>query len=106
VPEDDYHGRLIGSAIGVAAFQLAEQYWTGKILEQNLRPALSITSATTVVLTWNSIRGMKQTVQCSSDLVTWSDASPATLTYDTASSWTDTAATPTSKFYRVLSTAP
>ena len=106
VPEDDYHGRLIGSAIGVAAFQLAEQYWTGKILEQNLRPALSITSPTTVVLTWNSIRGMKQTVQCSPDLVNWSDASLATVTYDTASSWTDTAATPTSKFYRILSTAP
>jgi hypothetical protein len=106
VPEDDYHGRLIGSAIGVSAFKLAEQYWTGKILEQNLRPALTITSATTAVLNWSSIRGMKQTVQCSPDLVTWTDACPAMVAYDTASTWTDTAATPTTKFYRVLTTSP
>jgi hypothetical protein len=96
----------LAKPFAVAAFKLAEQYWTGKILEQNLRPAVAITSATTVVLTWSSIRGMKQTVQCSPDLVTWSDASLPAVTYDTACTWTDTAATPISKFYRILSTAP
>jgi hypothetical protein len=106
VEEDDYHGRQIGAAIGGAAFQLAERYWTGTILEENLRPTVTLTSTTTAVLTWNSIRGMKHTVQSSPDLVTWTDAAPATLAYDTTRHWTDTAAAPTAKFYRILTTRP
>lgn len=122
VSEDDYHGREIGSAAGIGAFNLAEKYWTGAIQNENMRPNVKVINATTATLTWTPVRGMKHIVQTSSDLITWFDAyTPAKQAYNNDAAdgvgvtngpdgydrtWTDTAANVTKKFYRIKRTNP
>ncbi len=106
VSEDDYHGRVIASTIGVSAFTLAEKYWTGAILNENMRPNVKVLSPTTATLTWTATRGMTHKVQTSPDLTNWTDATTATIAYDTNGTWTDPNANVTKKFYRVVRAAP
>ncbi len=106
VSEDDYHGRIIGSQVGKTAFTLAEKYWTGAILNESMRPNVKVVNATTAYLTWTNTRGMTHKVQTSPDLSAWTDATTATVAYDTNGSWTDTNANATKKFYRIVRSAP
>jgi hypothetical protein len=106
VSEDDFHGREIGSTVGDSAFAMAEKYWNGSILNETIRPDVQVTGASTAVLTWQAIRGMKYKVQWTTDLITWINVTPSpVVAYDTNGTWTDTAATPAKKFYRVQRSA-
>jgi hypothetical protein len=104
VSEDDYHGRVIGSAAGKTAFALAEKYWTGTITQESMRPNVTVVGPNTAALTWTATRGMLHKVQTSGDLASWTDATTATVAYDTNGTWTDTNANPTQKFYRIVRT--
>lgn len=99
--EDDFHGRHVGSVAGQSAFTLAEKYWSGTIFGESLSPAVTL-AAGQATLRWTAVRGMYQKVQVSTNLTTWTDATPATQTYDTNGSWTDTNPDPAGKFYRVV----
>lgn len=101
VSEDDYHGRHIGSLAGQSAFALAEKYWSGTILSENMQPAMTL-GAGSATLTWTAIRGMYQKIQYSTDLATWTDVATAAQTYGTSGSYTDTSPDPVKKFYRVV----
>jgi hypothetical protein len=104
VSEDDYHGREIGSIAGKSAYAMAEKYWTGAILNENMRPNVHVVNSTTATLTWTNTRGMIHKVQTSTNLTSWTDATTFTVAYDTNGSWTDTNANVTKKFYRVART--
>jgi hypothetical protein len=106
VSEDDYHGRIIGSQAGKSAFTMAEKYWTGAILNEAMRPNVKVVNSTTAYLTWTNTRGMSHKVQTSTNLSTWTDATTATVAYDTNGSWTDTNANITKKFYRIVRAVP
>ena len=107
VSEDDYHGRIIGSQVGVSAFTLAEKYWTGTVDDEIFTPNIVILGPHSVKVTWNTIRGMYYKVRTSPNLQNWTDVAPLAITYDTIGSYTDNAANPEYKFYQVVrSTAP
>ena len=107
VSEDDYHGRIIGSQVGVSAFTLAEKYWTGTVDDEIFTPNITILGPHSVKVTWNTIRGMYYKVRTSPNLQNWTDVAPLAITYDTTGSYTDNAANPEYKFYQVVrSTAP
>ncbi len=111
--EDDYKSRILGSQVGKSAFDLAEKYWTGAIVNEVMQAQVSLSGGATVV-TWRAARGMVHKVQTSTDLVNWSDAYPYALSYengaiafDTSGTWTDPNPKAGEKFYRVLrSTRP
>lgn len=107
--EDDYVGRQIGSIAGRSAYGLAESYWTGSIQNEIGQPAAKLLPDGNVKVTWNAVRGMYHKVQSTTDLVTWTDATPAAISYvngaiatDTSGSWIDTSPVPGRKFYRVV----
>ncbi|MFN0080750.1 MAG: vanadium-dependent haloperoxidase [Prosthecobacter sp.] len=99
--EDDFHGRHIGSQAGQSAFALAEKYWNGSIMSENLAPTM-ILGSNSATCTWTGVRGMYQKVQCSTDLTNWTDATTATLNFGTACTYTDNSPDPVKKFYRVV----
>ena len=99
--EDDYVGRQTGAIAGKSAYLLAEKYWTSTILNETITPALTLTGGH-AVLSWNATRGMYHRVQTSSDLASWTDATPYAIAYDTNGAWTDDAPLPGRKFYRIL----
>jgi hypothetical protein len=110
--EDDFHGRVIGSMAGKAAFALAEQYWTGAILTDSIQPALTFLNGGSVKLTWNPVRGMYHKVQTSlADLGSWANATTPVLARgngaiagDPAGEWIDPNPVVGRKFYRIVRT--
>jgi hypothetical protein len=102
VSEDDYHGRVIGAAAGISAFQLAERYWTGTIAEASPVPALTLQPNGAATITWNTVRGVAYRLQSTTDLSVWTDltASP-TVAYQDTASFTDSAPSAVRRFYRV-----
>ena len=101
-PEDDYHGRVIGSKVGRSAFSLAEKYWNGTIFSTPVPTELTREDGKPALL-WKAVRGMYQRVETSQNLIDWQPASPAARTYESPARWTDMHSTPagTAKFYRV-----
>ena len=99
--EDDFHGRHIGATAGQSAFALAEKYWTGAILTESLSPAVTLANGA-ATLRWTAVRGSYQRVQTSSDLVQWTNATTASLAYDTIGVWTDANPDPARRFYRII----
>jgi hypothetical protein len=112
--EDDYVGRQTGSLAGKSAYTLAEKYWSGRILEDEIHAAITLLPSGDVRVTWDAIRGMNYKIRTSTDLITWTDVAPAAITYvngaipgDPAGTWIDTDPAPGRKFYQVVtSTAP
>jgi hypothetical protein len=100
VPEDDFHGRRIGSEAGQRAFALAERYWTGSVAGDPEAPSLEVLPEG-VRLKWRALRGAWYRVQTSADLVTWVDAGPLVRSYDTAGVWTDAKGPSGRRYYRV-----
>lgn len=104
VSEDDYHGRVIGSTAGQAAYTLAQKYWSGSILADVTLPAITLSSGQ-AVLNWTTTRGMRYKVQSSPDMNAWTDATAFTYAYSDTAAWTDTSTAPGREFYRVVQSA-
>jgi hypothetical protein len=111
--EDDHPARIVGSQVGKSAFALAEQYWTGAILNETIQPVVTLLPGGGVKVTWNAVRGMYHKLQTSTDLIIWTDP-PYTQSYangalatDSSGIWTDTSPLASQKYYRVRrSTSP
>jgi hypothetical protein len=101
VSEDDYHGREIGALAGVQAYNLAEKYWTGSVVNDPISINLTRLANGSVKLDWVSLRGLHHRVYSSTDMITWTPESPSTLAVDTHGTWTDTATAGPKKFYRI-----
>ena len=115
--EDDYPSRVMGAKVGIDAYVLAEKYWTGTIVNEDMRLRVSRLPGGEVRLTWFALRGMKHKVQVSTDLTNplgWTDATAYTLSYtngalagDTSGTYTDATPGAGPRFYRVMrTTAP
>ena len=101
VPEDDFHGRRIGSEAGKSAFALAEQYWTGAVAGSLEAPVVDVLP-TGVRLQWPSLRGAWYRVQTSDNLADWQNAGSSLRAYDTLTQWTDVSVPSGRRYYRVL----
>lgn len=101
VPEDDFHGRRIGSEAGLRAFALAEQYWTGAVASTPQPPTVEVLP-TGVRLTWPALRGAWYRVQTSSNPADWQNAGSTMRAYDTRLQWTDPSPPSGRRYYRVL----
>jgi hypothetical protein len=78
--EDDYHGRVVGHAVGVPAYQLARSYWDGSILRAAPASTLAL-HGDTATLTARFPRAMFWKVQHSQDLHAWTDFTAPELSY-------------------------
>ena len=106
--EDDFHGRVIGSMAGISAFSLAEKYWSGQILEEEIIPAIALLPDGSRKISWTALRGMFYKVQSSATLSpagSWVDETSYAASYDTTGNWTDTSTPGARKFYRILRSA-
>ncbi|MSU33872.1 MAG: hypothetical protein EXS36_01955 [Pedosphaera sp.] len=111
--EDDFKSRILGSQVGISAFALAEKYWNGTIADELIQPQITL-SGSSVLVTWQSARGMVHKIQTSTDLVKWSNANTYSLSYangaipgDTGGAWIDRSSAGEKTFYRILrSTSP
>lgn len=101
IPEDDHHGRLIGSSTGSSSFTLAQQYWTGAITS-TIPTATASLSPAGPSITWNALRGAWYAIESSTDLTSWSPMASPIRAYDTTTSWTDPAPRSSQRFYRVI----
>jgi hypothetical protein len=72
VPADDGPGRIVGSQCGRASWAMAQRYFDGSILEAPLSVDLapSGAGANTATLRWPTVRGLRYTVESTTDLVT------------------------------------
>ena len=102
--EDDYSARIIGSQVGKTAYALAKKYWTGTITAEAMLPQITRLGNGHVKVTWTASRGMYHKVQTSPNLIAWTDASTATLAYDTNGLYDDAAPLPGREFYRIIRT--
>ncbi|MBK8091700.1 MAG: vanadium-dependent haloperoxidase [Verrucomicrobiaceae bacterium] len=76
VPEDDYHGRVIGAEAGTSAATLAFKYFDGSILTEALIPEQIYGPSGTVTLTCPMRRGLYCHWEYSTDLQTGQPSPP------------------------------
>lgn len=57
VPADDGPGRIMGSAVGIGAWDLAAKYFDGSILTEPIRNSIGFNGAANLELNWDSVRG-------------------------------------------------
>lgn len=76
VPADDGPGRIVGSQCGIGAWELAQKYFDGSILEE--APNVTITSLpnSKFRLDWRQHRGLFYKVRRSGNLVDFQDEAP------------------------------
>ncbi len=74
VTPDDLPGRVMGSQVGVAAYELVKKYWDGSILNEPVGAEVIYDVAGGLVrVTWYQNRGLFYKVQSSPDLSVWTD---------------------------------
>ena len=78
VPVDDGPGRIVGSACGIGAWNLAVKYFDGSILDQPILTELVPVPAGggDVYFQWRQYRGMFYKIQTSPDLGSFTDMAP------------------------------
>ena len=74
VPADDGPGRIIGSRCGVAAFELASQYFDSSILSHPISMEVQPSTGDQYQLSWTAQRGLNYVLDFSTDLSFWSPA--------------------------------
>lgn len=103
-PEDDYPARIVGSQVGISAWQEAQKYWSGRILDEATIPAINVQTAGQVIVSWTCVRGMYYQVKESTDFLTWTDATGKMPAYGTNQELIVPMSDGVSKFYRVVRT--
>ena len=114
--EDDFTARTLGSQVGKAAYALAAKYWTGAILQEQMKPQLTTLAGGNIQVTWTAVRGMEaqgpdfDPTSSTMDRCQALQASPSTngaIPGDTNGAWIDTNPGTGQKFYRIVrTTAP
>lgn len=74
VPADDGPGRIIGSQCGIAAFQLATQYFDSSVLGEAITMDLQPYINGQYLLSWTARRGLNYRLEFSTDLSYWAPA--------------------------------
>ena len=82
VPADDGPGRIIGSRCGIAAFELASQYFDSSILSAPVSIAVTRGGDGQFDIGWSSQRGLNYQLDFSTDLGAWAPALPPVLSKD------------------------
>ncbi len=101
VPADDGPARIVGSLCGIDAFDLAEKYFDGSIL--NEQPAVAITSDGMggFNIEWNSLRGLFYELQSSDTVAGVYSGAGATRAGETSMQSMETPGGDAARFYRV-----
>ncbi len=71
VPADDGLGRIIGSHCGEAAWEMAQKYYDGSILEEPLEPSVERLADGNYRVRSSAARGLVYRLESSSDLKTF-----------------------------------
>ena len=106
VAPDDGPGRIIGSEVGLAAFEKAIQYIDGSVLENFSCTASPSPGGTTI--TWPCLPGYQYQVQSSTSLdpASFTALSPLDTFEGTTANFLDADPSGPRKFYRVIRIAP
>ena len=106
VAPDDGPGRIIGSEVGIGAFNKALQYINGSVLENFSCTASPSPEGMTI--TWPCLPGYEYQVQSSTNLdpASFTTLSPVETYEGTNASFLDTENSLTRKFYRVIRVNP
>jgi hypothetical protein len=102
---DDLPGRIIGAQCGQQAMASASEYWDASVLSHAFQPTIKVTALNVIQLEWESVRGLWYRVESSTDLSLWTPIAGPTQATDVRSQWTDTAASQSRKFYRIVNAA-
>ena len=102
VREDDYKGRIIGSQSGKQVWKLAQRYWDGSILTEDVSPTLGFQPGGGVVIKAPCRRGLYYHLEGTTDLTNWTVIGSEILATDSVIKFSDPSANGTPKFYRVV----
>jgi hypothetical protein len=103
VSPDDLPGRVMGSKVGIAAYELASKYWDGSILREPVILEVSYNLATTVVtLNWLRTIGLFYRLESSTDFITWTDLTGFVRAEDSHGSFSEAVVAPATNYYRIV----
>lgn len=104
-PEDDFPARIVGSQVGISAFNKAEKLWTGSIQNESIIPTVVLQGDGSVLITWNRVPGRFYKVQQSTNFTTWTDVNTPTFATTSIGSYTHTSPT-VGSVYQIVETTP
>jgi hypothetical protein len=99
---DDLPGRLIGSQCGKNVWSLVPDYWDGSIVDRGMVPEVRRSGPAEAVLEWESVRGLWYRVMSTGDFVNWSAVAGPLQATEPRTTWTDSTATASRLFYKVV----
>ena len=100
VREDDYKSRIIGSQSGKQVWTLAQKYFNGQIMSEEVVPEQAYQPNGNVVLTSPARRGLYYLWEYSTDLQNWTALTANAQSTDTTITYTDTPPAGQPRFYR------
>jgi hypothetical protein len=103
VVEDDFIGRRIGAQCGRSAWALAQKYWDGRILDDEIIPSLVAEPLGDATLAWRTERGLYFRVWTSENLDAeeWVESMAPTQARGTAMTWIDADPVITRRFFKI-----
>lgn len=106
VSVDDLPGRVMGSGVGIRAYELARKYWDGSILRDPVQVVfVREETPSKFSLKWDRTIGLFYKVQSSIDLASWWDETEWVRAEDPWGQYEDLEQAPQKAFYRVLRSA-
>ena len=103
VSVDDLPGRVMGSRVGLRAYELAKKYWDGSIIKEPVQFSfLRDAKLGKATINWDRTIGLFYKVQSSFDLADWWDETEWIRAEDIWGKFEDTKPSPERAFYRVL----
>jgi hypothetical protein len=102
---DDLPGRVIGAQCARQAWQLAQSYWDGTIVQRVTVPRLRRTAPASVELAWDSAPGLWYRIFRTSDFVSWDGVAGPIQALEPRTTWTDPTANQPRLFYRIVQQA-
>ena len=100
---DDLPGRVMGSRVGLRAYDLAKKYWDGSIIKEPIQFSfLRDETLGKATINWDRTIGLFYKVQSSFDLANWWDETEWIRAEDAWGKFEDAKPSPERAFYRVL----
>ncbi len=100
---DDLPGRVMGSRVGLRAYELAKKYWDGSIIKEPIQFSfLRDETLGKATINWDRTIGLFYKVQSSFDLANWWDETEWIRAEDAWGKFEDAKPSPERAFYRVL----
>ena len=103
VSADDLPGRVMGSRVGLRAYELAKKYWDGSIIKEPVQFSfLRDAKLGKATINWDRTIGLFYKVQSSFDLADWWNETEWIRAEDIWGKFEDTKPSPEKAFYRIL----